>query len=381
MSRMHPHQRFTFRRDGASMVVPVIGFLVLLAPLCLLFLGTATAGVYKYKDKDGVLTVTDTQPKGRSYEVLLETPARKSRTKAPTDRRRFKMSPQTEREYDPLIERCAYKTGLSSPLLRAIIKTESNFNRQAVSPKGACGLMQLMPQTWRIYGVTDPFNPEENIRAGSAYFREQLDIFKDVNLALAAYNAGPDAVQRHGGIPPFDETQRFVEVVNEYWAYYRQQEKQERKGKKFQAPRPEEKSEPLKAGDRFSGRVIRVVNGDTITVMRDRFAVRVRLYGIDCPDKDQAYADEALQYTTSQALNKEVEIDVINRDRYGRVIGNVILPDRRNLNHELIIEGLAWWFQKKWPKDRTLATLEAGARLKKQGVWSQKAPKPPWTRR
>ncbi|MEG2140501.1 MAG: transglycosylase SLT domain-containing protein [Bilophila sp.] len=102
---------------------------------------------------------------------------------------------------------------LPEALIAAVIQTESAFNPTARSSKGAQGLMQIMPDTQRYLGLTDPSNPEANIMAGSRYLKEQMNTFGSLELALAAYNAGPGNVQRHGGIPPFAETQGFVRTV------------------------------------------------------------------------------------------------------------------------------------------------------------------------
>lgn len=102
---------------------------------------------------------------------------------------------------------------LPEALIAAVIQTESAFNPTALSSKGAQGLMQIMPDTQRYLGLVDPYNPEANIMAGSRYLRDQLNTFGSLELALAAYNAGPGNVQRHGGIPPFAETQGFVRKV------------------------------------------------------------------------------------------------------------------------------------------------------------------------
>lgn len=110
----------------------------------------------------------------------------------------------------------AHKYNLNPALITAIIKVESNFLTEALSSKGAQGLMQIIPQTQAYLELNDPHNPYANIMAGCAYFREQLDRFKSVELALAAYNAGPYTVIRYEGIPPFKETRAYVEKVLAY---------------------------------------------------------------------------------------------------------------------------------------------------------------------
>ncbi len=119
----------------------------------------------------------------------------------------------TMAEWDPIIGHGSRISGLDPGLIRAVIRVESNNDPLAISPKGAQGLMQLMPGTQAHLGVTDPFDPRANVEAGSLYLRRQLDAFGTLDLALAAYNAGPGNVQRHGGIPPFRETQDFVRKV------------------------------------------------------------------------------------------------------------------------------------------------------------------------
>lgn len=116
---------------------------------------------------------------------------------------------------DQLIDRVAGEVVLSPQLLHAVIAVESSYDARAVSPKGAKGLMQLMPDTARRFGVSDPFDPEQNVRAGATYLRSLLDLFEgDTRLALAAYNAGENAVIRSGNrIPDFAETQAYVPRV------------------------------------------------------------------------------------------------------------------------------------------------------------------------
>ena len=122
--------------------------------------------------------------------------------------------------YDALIERAARRHGLPPALVKAVVKAESNFQPTAVSEKGARGLMQLMPDTADDLGVQDAFAPEENVLGGARYLREMYDRFGDWQNALAAYNAGPGAVDRFGGVPPYAETQEYVERVLHYYRRY-----------------------------------------------------------------------------------------------------------------------------------------------------------------
>lgn len=121
-----------------------------------------------------------------------------------------------EWRYDALISSAARHYGLPPSLLKAVAKAESGFSPGAVSDQGAMGLMQLMPGTARALGVSDPFDPAQNVFGGARYLSQQMERFGSVDLALAAYNAGPGAVRQYGGIPPFSETENFVDRVLGY---------------------------------------------------------------------------------------------------------------------------------------------------------------------
>jgi soluble lytic murein transglycosylase-like protein len=143
----------------------------------------------------------------------IEKPAAETSRGTPTPRSSEAALLRRER-LAPLVAAAAKTHGLPEALLQAVIEVESNFNAGAVSAKGALGLMQLMPRTARELGVADARDPAANIDGGARYLKELLGRFgNDLPLALAAYNAGPAAVQRSGAIPPFSETQRYVPRV------------------------------------------------------------------------------------------------------------------------------------------------------------------------
>jgi len=148
-----------------------------------------------------------TGPDGRKI-IFNETPAQHARRYA------NQLSPIPDEQLVPLIERHSLAQNLDPKLVRALIQAESGYNRRALSNKGAMGLMQLMPTTASLLRVRDPWDAEENVRGGTAYLRQLLDRFQGrLEWAVAAYNAGPGAVERHRGIPPYRETREYVRRV------------------------------------------------------------------------------------------------------------------------------------------------------------------------
>jgi len=127
----------------------------------------------------------------------------------------------------------------------------------------------------------------------------------------------------------------------------------------------------------FTGHVVGVTDGDSIKVMHEGKAEKIRLSGIDCPEKKQPFGTRARQFTSQLVFGKEVTVQETGRDRYGRTLAEVILPDGRSLNQELVKVGLAWWFW-KYSKDPSLKELEVEARRMNRGLWAEPNPTPPW---
>ena len=131
------------------------------------------------------------------------------------------------------------------------------------------------------------------------------------------------------------------------------------------------------AAAEFTGRVVGVTDGDTIKVLHDSHSETVRLLGVDAPEKRQAYGDRARRFTAELAFDRTVTVRFSGRDRNGRLLGEVVLPDGRSLSQELVRAGYAWWFR-RYSRDVRLARLEEEARHDRRGLWADAAPQAPW---
>ena len=178
--------------------------LVLAALLCAGLPAAADAQIYSWRDADGSLVLSTTARAGAVVKTFAVANAPASiRTTRPLSRR--------AQEFEPFIVQHATTNDVRADLVRAVIQAESAFNPQARSPKGAMGLMQLMPATAAELGVTDPYDPNQNIKGGVTYLKSLLLKYShNEELALAAYNAGPAAVQKYGKVPPYRETRDYI---------------------------------------------------------------------------------------------------------------------------------------------------------------------------
>jgi soluble lytic murein transglycosylase-like protein len=174
------------------------------------------ADIYMYIDKDGVMHFTNTPVESEGSAVKFNL---------------YQKEGFRERKHnyfgniDSFIIEAANYYNVSFPLIKAIIKVESNFNPTAISEKGAMGLMQIMPFNFKELSIRDPFDPWENIMGGVLYFKNMLNKFNgNLSLSLAAYNAGPNAVDKYGSIPPYPETINYVEKVLKYYSLYNKNE-------------------------------------------------------------------------------------------------------------------------------------------------------------
>lgn len=203
-----------YRLKAGRVIYPFIALLCCATP-------EAMADVYKYIDSNGHVSYTD-RPNHSGFRRIIRTPPAllKPRLQASFNQTGLNQRFHKNREdFTPLIDAAANKYRLDPALLHAVIQTESAYNSEAVSDKGAAGLMQLMPGTASRYGVQNRFDPVENVDGGARYLSDLLSMFRfDVRLAVAAYNSGENTVKRFGyQIPPIAETQDYVvQVLNRY---------------------------------------------------------------------------------------------------------------------------------------------------------------------
>jgi soluble lytic murein transglycosylase-like protein len=184
---------------------------IALVAACALEAGPSRADIYQYTDADGVIHFSNKEKKGKVYAKSTE-PVKASASGA-IDSKRF----------DEHIKQAAALYQIPEELVRAVIRVESGFDPRAVSRTNARGLMQLMPGTAERMMVTDVFDPRQNIFGGVRYLRVLANLFNgDIELTIAGYNAGENAVIQHGGIPPYEETRGYVVKVLEYYRYYRE---------------------------------------------------------------------------------------------------------------------------------------------------------------
>lgn len=181
----------------------------------------AGANVYTYTADDGTVNLSNV-PSDDRYKVLISDQKENAVTTSLVDSRKAPLNPANKARYDRIVDEIAHAYELDGALLHAVITAESNYNPKAVSRKGAIGLMQLMPETAKRYGVADSFDVVQNLQGGAKYLRDLLKLFNsDVSLALAAYNAGENAVVKYGNrIPPIRETKDYVPKVLGFYRKY-----------------------------------------------------------------------------------------------------------------------------------------------------------------
>jgi len=186
------------------MNLKIMAFITIcLIPIC------GHAGIYGYVDDRGVYHFTNIVPVGKKYQIVI------------SEQNKTILTKNIENgSYDKIIMHHSKLHGMDPSLIKAVMKAESNFNPNAVSSKGAQGLMQLMPDTARLMKVDNPFDPDDNIKGGTKYLKMLDDIFSgDIELMLAAYNAGPNRVIEHNmKVPPIEETRTFIKKVKYYYS-------------------------------------------------------------------------------------------------------------------------------------------------------------------
>ena len=210
------HKKFA-REQHRKISLPLLG---LLACLCLAS-NEAHSDIYSFTDAGGLQHFSNV-PADARYVLAWRTEQPVTAAKSAV-LRSHSFDRLHQKQYAPAIKRAAKTCRLDPALLHAVIAAESGYDANAVSDKGAMGLMQLMPETAKRYGATDPFNPDQNIRAGAQYLNSLLQLFgNDLHLALAAYNSGEGNVVKYGKrIPPFPETVAYVPKVMGLYRKYR----------------------------------------------------------------------------------------------------------------------------------------------------------------
>ena len=180
--------------------------------IILALVSSAHADIYMYIDANGVMHFTNAPTSNQhEYKVYLKERISVSNGFHATDK------------YDQLISNASKEFNVDSRLLKAMIKAESDFDPRAISRKGAMGLMQIMPENFKMLNIENPFDPWQNIRAGAQYFKKLYKRFNGkLALSLAAYNAGPTAVDRYKSIPPYQETEEYVRRVLRYYRTFKQ---------------------------------------------------------------------------------------------------------------------------------------------------------------
>ena len=207
-------------RNAHFFLVAVILRSLALAGFCY-SVGAGAAGIYTFTEDDGSISLSNV-PVDRRYKMLMSDDPGVPGTALRGERQKGLRDLSAKARYDEVVERTAQSYGLESALLHAVISVESGYNPMAVSPKGASGLMQLMPDTASRYGVANALDPVQNLQGGAKYLRDLLKQFNsDLSLVLAAYNAGENAVVKYGNhIPPYRETVSYVPRVLAYYQQY-----------------------------------------------------------------------------------------------------------------------------------------------------------------